>query len=154
MTAPRRCKDCETEGVPTRRAAPHPGPRCHTHYRARRTQTRDTAWEKRLVQLYDINADEYWEIYEFQGGRCYICRRGNGSRKKLSVDHCHKTGVVRGLLDTGCNKWVLGMLRDDPEAFQRAIDYLLDPPAVQVIGKRIAPIEADRLTLDGESDAP
>lgn len=38
-----------------------------------------------------------------------------------------------------CNKGVLGHLRDSIEAFQRAIDYLDNPPAVRAIGIRIAP---------------
>jgi hypothetical protein len=97
------------------------------------------SWERRLVLTYGIAGEDYWAIYEAQEGRCYICRRGTGARKRLSVDHCHKTGVVRGLLDTGCNKWVLGLLRDDTEALQRAIDYLDDPPAVRLLGERVVP---------------
>lgn len=101
------------------------------------------------MALYGITADEYWEIYNYQGGRCYICQRGTGARKRLSVDHDHKTGIVRGLLDTGCNKWVLGLLRDDTDALQRAIDYLDHPPAVYVIGTRITP----DLTKNGAASA-
>lgn len=142
VTAKRRqCKDCIAEGIETKRKAPHPGPRCNTHHRAQRAQRKSASWEKRIEIVYGITAEEYWRIFDFQGGRCYICRRGNGSRKRLSVDHDHKTGVVRGLLDTACNKYVLGLLRDDVDALQRAIDYLEDPPAVQVIGERIAPVE-------------
>jgi hypothetical protein len=134
-----RCKDCLSEGITTTRKTPHPGPRCHTHHRARRLATRNMSWERRLLLTYGISGEDYWAIYEAQEGRCYICRRGTGARKRLSVDHCHKTGVVRGLLDTGCNKWVLGLLRDDTEALQRAIDYLNDPPAVRLLGARVVP---------------
>ncbi|QGJ90668.1 endonuclease VII [Mycobacterium phage Briton15] len=146
---PRRCVDCAAAGITTRRAAPHPGPRCATHHREKRAVRKDTAWEKRLLELYDITADEYWQIYEAQGGRCYICRKGRGLRKKLAVDHDHRTGHVRGLLDTPCNRNVLGHLGDDPEALQRGIDYLENPPAFAVIGKRIAPIEVPNLNRNG-----
>lgn len=92
------------------------------------------------MQIYGLTADQYWAIHAFQGGYCYICRRANGlGEKRLSVDHDHKTGIVRGLLCLKCNREILGHLRDDPEAFQRAIDYLDDPPAVQAIGKRFVP---------------
>lgn len=44
-----------------------------------------------------------------------------------------------------CNKYTLGWARDCIEFFKRAIEYLLNPPAVQVLGERIAPVEADKL---------
>ncbi|QBI99508.1 endonuclease VII [Mycobacterium phage Ringer] len=142
---PRRCVDCAAAGITTLRPAPDPGPRCATHHREKLTARKDAAWEKHLLELYGITADEYWQIYEAQGGRCYICRKGRGLRKKLAVDHDHRTGHVRGLLDTPCNRNVLGHLGDDPEALQRGIDYLENPPAFAVIGKRIAPIELPNL---------
>ncbi|QXN73032.1 endonuclease VII [Mycobacterium phage Phillis] len=143
------CKDCIAEGITnvrkpatTRGGKPVPGKRCVTHHRARRQTTRDAAWERRLMDTYGITAEEYWEIYEFQGGCCYICRRATGKgRKKLSVDHCHTTGFVRGLLCGPCNRDVLGHLRDEPEAFLRGYNYLSSPPAIAVIGRRVAPIE-------------
>jgi hypothetical protein len=57
----------------------------------------------------------------------------------LSVDHCHETGIVRGLLCQPCNRDVLGHARDDTEFFERCIEYLNSPPAVNVIGERIVP---------------
>lgn len=135
-----RCKDCIAEGVTTNRKAPHPGPRCASHHRARKSDTRVAAWERRLINTYGITAEEYWRIYEFQGGCCYICRRAKGAgRKRLCVDHCHETGVVRGLLCNPCNKSVLGHLRDEPEAFCRGFYYLIHPPAVNAIGERFVP---------------
>ncbi|AGK87534.1 endonuclease VII [Mycobacterium phage HINdeR] len=133
------CIDCVTEGLTNRRPAPHPGPRCVTHHRAKRLQRKTMSQEQRWLDVYGITADEYWAIYEHQGGLCYGCRRANGKRKRLSVDHDHKTGIVRGLLCTTCNRNVLGHLRDDPEAFERFIHYLDAPPAVAVIGIRVVP---------------
>jgi hypothetical protein len=141
---PRQCVDCSAEGVSSKRKTPHPGPRCATHHRAKRRQRSSGYWAGRILATYGITEDEYWAIYEFQGGRCYICQRANGNYKRLSVDHDHKTGVVRGLLCTMCNKYTLGWARDSVEFFGRAIKYLTDPPAVQVIGERIAPVESDK----------
>lgn len=135
----RSCVDCRDEGITTERKAPHPGPRCATHHRARRRSHSTLSWSQRIWEKYGITEAEYLAIYEHQGGYCYICRRANGSKKRLSVDHCHKTGVVRGLLCSSCNARVLGHLRDDTVALQRAIDYLEHPPAVDVIGIRITP---------------
>lgn len=134
------CKDCAADGITSKRKAPHPGPRCVTHHRARRSSTRDTAWERRLIATYGITAAEYFDILKYQGGRCAICQRATGIRKRLSVDHDHASGVVRGICCGPCNRDVLGHLRDDPEAFLRGFNYLKSPPAVAVIGARIAPV--------------
>lgn len=147
--AAKRCVDCVAEGITTKRKPaltragnPVPGNRCVTHQRARKSKTRDRAWELRLIATYGITADEYWAIYEWQAKCCYICRRANGTgRRKLSVDHDHETGFVRGLLCGPCNRDVVGHLRDDPAAFLRGASYLDSPPAFNVIGQRVAPIE-------------
>lgn len=142
-----RCKDCLEEGISTCRKTPYPGPRCNSHHRARRLTTRNMSWERRLLLIYGITADQYHAIYKYQGGKCFICQRATGARKRLSVDHCHKTGTVRGLLCQPCNKSVLGHLRDDTAAFERAIDYLDNPPAVEAGIRVITPDVA--LTLNG-----
>lgn len=144
MTKPRVCVDCVAEGITTKRPAPNPGPRCASHNRLKRFDRRNYSHGKHILETYGITSEEYESIYRFQGGRCAICQRAKGARKKLSVDHCHRTGVVRGLLCTVDNKYVLGHLRDEVAALQRAIDYLENPPAVQVLGERIAPIEMSR----------
>ncbi len=133
------CIDCRDEGIDTKRKAPHPGPRCATHHRARRRNRSTATWAQRIYETYGITEHDYWEIYEHQEGYCFICRRANGKRKRLSVDHCHATGTVRGLLCTACNRNVIGHLRDDPCALDRAAEYLRQPPAVQVLGIRITP---------------
>lgn len=145
MTGP-ACSDCVSEGVTTRRKVatvrgrPVPASRCATHHRAVSRGRKDAAWEKRLMATYGITADEYWMIYDLQGGVCYICTRATGARKRLSVDHCHATGVIRGLLCSSCNRNVLGHLRDEVAAFIRGAVYLKAPPAFDVIGERVAPV--------------
>lgn len=42
---------------------------------------------------------------------------------RICVDHCHKTGKVRGLLSSVTNT-ALGQLLDDPDVLQRAAEYL------------------------------
>lgn len=135
MSKRKQCKDCPPT---SKREAKYPGPRCASHHRERRIQTRNSAWEKRLWQTYHLTPDQYWAIYEAQGGCCYICQRAKGNgKKKLSVDHDHACcdgpvscgKCVRGLLCTPCNRNVLGHLRDSVKALLRAIRYLLNPPA-------------------------
>lgn len=123
----------------TRRPAPHPGPRCATHHREFKRSKSETAWAKRIETTYGITAEEFQAILEYQGGVCAICRTARGVTKRLSLDHSHATGQPRGAICGSCNN-LLGRGRDDPEFFRRAADYLEDPPAVHVIGERVAPI--------------
>ena len=135
----KRCKECVSEGITTNRVAKYPGPRCYTHHRARRRKASSTQHSKHLTATYGITTVEYWQIYEYQNGKCFICQRATGARKRLAVDHDHKTGYVRGLLCGTCNRKVIGHLRDDPQALERGAQYLRHPPAFAVIGKRKVP---------------
>jgi hypothetical protein len=81
--------------------------------------------------LYGITDDRYQEMVTDQGGRCLICKEPP-SKKSLAVDHCHKTGKVRGLLCHMCNL-ALGGFKDNPELLKSAIAYLgeyADPETV------------------------
>ena len=81
-----------------------------------------------MEKVYGLPPGMYDRIYEAQGRKCAICHRARGLKKKLSTDHDHETGLVRGLLCQGCNK-LLGFARDDPAFFHRATIYLMRPPA-------------------------
>jgi hypothetical protein len=57
-----------------------------------------------------------------QEGKCAICKEPETTRV-LSIDHCHKTNKVRGLLCQRCNLG-LGNFLDSRGNLQSAIDYL------------------------------
>lgn len=84
---------------------------------ANQDKYRDTV----LQNKYGITLREYVLLLEKQNGVCAIC--GNEGLNRLAVDHCHKTGVVRGLLCAQCNHG-LGNFKDDPKLLISAIDYL------------------------------
>lgn len=142
MTAPKKrvCKDCLAEGVTTDRPAPHEGPRCTSHHRARKRKLSQAARERRWNTVYSISADQYAAIIEIQGGVCGWCGRANGRTKALAVDHDHACcsgptscgECVRGVLCSPCNVH-LGYLRDSVEAAERLVKYLKSPPAHQVL---------------------
>lgn len=74
--------------------------------------------------LYNITLADYDEMLEAQGGKCAICgRTPEEEGRRLSVDHDHKTGQVRGLLCRNCNA-ALGFFQDDFHLLRRAINYL------------------------------
>ena len=89
-----------------------------------------------LRRIYGLTHEEWEEMYKAQSGVCAICKLpetritrpnaktlGNGDIPRLSVDHDHETGRVRGLLCYKCNIGI-GHLQDSIEILQEAIEYL------------------------------
>lgn len=81
-----------------------------------------------LVRNYGITYADYSRMLAEQEHKCAICGSSGFVMKechsmKLVVDHCHKTGRVRGLLCHNCNR-ALGLLSDSKEALLSAIEYL------------------------------
>ena len=83
-----------------------------------------------LLKTYGMTLKEYEEMVQLSGNTCYVCGEGetrhhhlSGRIVDLAVDHCHKTGKIRGLLCTKCNQAV-GLLRDNPKIARSLADYL------------------------------
>ena len=75
---------------------------------------------------------DYATILHHQGGKCAGCRLPPG-RIRLAVDHCHKTGRIRGLLCWLCNR-AIGVLRDNQATTMNLAQYLYSPPAPAALG--------------------
>lgn len=125
------CKNAAGDAAHEKRPAIYAGPRCATCHRAEKKRRAGEAHAASVSRRFGIGRDGYAKLYAAQGGVCAICgpRTGrNGRTKRLAVDHDHVTGEVRGLLCGPCNR-IIGIMRDDAETFQRAADYLRQPPA-------------------------
>ena len=62
-----------------------------------------------------------------QDYKCAICSKdteiNSYNHQFLVVDHCHKSGKVRGLLCNSCNK-AAGLLFDNTESVSELLQYL------------------------------
>lgn len=77
-----------------------------------------------IARQYDITLLQYDEMLRQQSGSCAICgkkRPGGGGR--FHIDHDHKTGKIRGLLCSNCNR-ALGLMQDNFEILSAAARYL------------------------------
>jgi hypothetical protein len=84
-----------------------------------------------IRKQYGISMQEFNELLKHQGGGCAICAKPiSALRRRMNIDHCHETNVVRGILCSGCNTG-LGHLGDNLDGLHRALDYLLNPPFQQ-----------------------
>jgi transcription elongation factor Elf1 len=82
-----------------------------------------TRWASRNSHKYGVTKEFLLELNEKQNGKCAICGGESKNARRLHIDHCHKTGTVRGLLCQGCNLGI-GHLLDDVEVINKAIEYL------------------------------
>lgn len=87
-----------------------------------------------LKRRFGLDIKEYESLLIQQNYACAICKKPesalgtktDGSPKRLSVDHCHETKIIRGLLCQRCNAGI-GMFFDNPDYLKSAIDYLINP---------------------------
>lgn len=83
---------------------------------------------KDLKKKFGIDLATYQAMHDAQDGKCAICGEPEtmkrGERQAwLAVDHNHKTGALRDLLCTACNRGI-GVFNEDPIRLARAIAYL------------------------------
>jgi hypothetical protein len=112
------CNDCSNEFIPTAPSEKYCSDKC-------KDRGIQSAYLKRN---YKIDVDTYEKMLKEQKGLCKICEQPNFKMSTchtglLVVDHCHTTGVVRGLLCHNCNRG-LGLFQDNPENLIKASEYL------------------------------
>lgn len=73
----------------------------------------------KMKTQYGITPEDLVRMTAEQGGKCLLCEL----KRKLVVDHCHKTGKVRGLLCRQCNSGI-GQLQESEIILRRAIEYV------------------------------
>ena len=96
-----------------------------------REKNPDSDANNHLIRKYGISLEQYNKMYQLQKGLCGICGKKESTRRRkktqgderLAVDHCHETGVVRGLLCFKCNT-AIGSLGDNEEMVMRVVFYL------------------------------
>lgn len=117
LDQPRQCTHCQetkAEAAFGKNGRGDVGSTCNTCRNARRrargesifrraTQTPEQRLDRRLREEYKITFEQYVAMVAAQSGTCAICRQPPKPGKRLAVDHCHTTGVVRALLCIPCN---------------------------------------------------
>ena len=119
------CKPCTNQMQKDRRSTPE-GAQAHRdaskswrEANAGRHADNNARWK------YGVDHGTYDAMLAAQGGVCAICKTTeSGTRtKRFSIDHCHGSKLVRGLLCVSCNNG-LGRFKDDPVRLRKAADYL------------------------------
>ena len=91
-------------------------------------------WRQKKTN-YGITKQQYEAILHQQGGVCAVCKCLPSSDRcthgHLVVDHCHGSGLVRGLLCSRCNA-TLGESMDNVATLEALISYIKQPPALSM----------------------
>src|SRR5271170_2535519 len=96
-------------------------------------EARRLSKNKARFKNYGLTQEEFELIRDFQGSKCAICKR---FMARPNIDHCHKTGITRGLLCWRCNG-AIGKFQDDPVLLRTAAFYLLNHPVELCLGRKV-----------------
>jgi hypothetical protein len=93
------------------------------YYVANKEERHASGFRCRIKRKYGLTLERYNQLLESQGNRCGACKRKLGKGiTRPAIDHCHATGVVRGILCHRCN---LGEgLFETPENVLRLYRYM------------------------------
>lgn len=73
---------------------------------------------------YGLSPIEFSEMLVTQKFKCLICEQElSFYMRRPPIDHCHKTGMVRGVLCEQCNSGI-GQFKDNPKLLRNAANYL------------------------------
>jgi hypothetical protein len=117
--AVRRCHKCQT-ALPD--AARKPGVAVCDDCRVDPRKHRQAHEQRRRLRKYGITQQEYDDLLLSQAGRCPGCRTDDPGDKGWCIDHCHRSGRVRGLLCNRCNT-MLGLADEDPTILRLLADF-------------------------------
>lgn len=85
----------------------------------RRKQRQVAQWKRR----YGLTAEAAESLMASQNHACAICHTPFANLRKICVDHCHASTVVRGFLCNHCNVGI-AQFRDNPDLLLAAVSYL------------------------------
>lgn len=92
----------------------------------------------RRLRRYGLTDQTYRDLLAKQGDACAVCRRllSELPPKQVAIDHCHRSGTVRGILCQSCNT-MLGHARDNSDVLMSAAAYIdqQSAGAVQFVGR-------------------
>jgi len=103
----KHCKDCHNKKAKTYR-----------------TKNPDSVKNSKLKQTLGVTLADKIAMVKKQNGCCAVCKIDLKTVKLTSVDHCHKTGKIRGVLCNACNVG-LGHFRDSVKNLFFAAAYLV-----------------------------
>lgn len=91
---------------------------CHNR-RSPKEQVMQRNAKARIKREFGLSIEEYRQYFEDADYKCSVC----DSKHKLVLDHCHSTGIIRGVLCHNCNT-ALGHVKDNILILKGLINFL------------------------------
>jgi|LauGreDrversion4_2_1035121.scaffolds.fasta_scaffold1300472_1 hypothetical protein len=130
----------ELKKCPVCKTLDHPKAESKGHLCKPCASDRSTKWGKenperfffnQIKAKYGISKEDYLNLVERQDNKCAICGEAEtapnhwkqNQPRRLAIDHCHETGIIRGLLCYRCNT-TLGKVEDNPTLLRNMAAYL------------------------------
>lgn len=95
-----------------------------------KSHCKKSTYKSHLKNKWGLSLEDFERLLDSQNGVCKICKKSETTFdsktkeiKRLTVDHCHKTNAIRGLLCCKCN-FGIGYFNDSIENLKNAIEYL------------------------------
>jgi len=117
----RECGNCAEMFTPTSYAQRYCSGRCSETVRKSKSYVQASAQGRKRRPA--VTREEYDRRFAEQKGICAICGNPPREGRRLSIDHCHDTNRIRGLLCDRCNT-AIGLLKDNTATLKAAIEYL------------------------------
>ena len=94
------------------------------YYQTHRPYLVKEAGLRNKKRLYNISPIDYEKLLE-KKNKCNICKTPYNGKRPFTpcIDHCHKSGIIRGLLCFNCNS-ALGFFNDNTNLIEKAIKWL------------------------------
>jgi hypothetical protein len=106
----------------------------------KKEKSRKDGRRTRLLREYGLSEADWLQIFNSQGGLCQICFKKlkidiDDEGESAAVDHCHTTGLIRGLICRFPCNYMLGRFKDSATLFRACADYIDNPPATKAFGE-------------------
>lgn len=95
---------------------------CVTCHQISSDKRKDRCRNSRIEKIYGVNQEQYSQILLSQDNKCKICF-SEYNKKSFHIDHCHSSGIVRGILCSKCNQ-AIGLFKENTDVMLRAIEYI------------------------------
>lgn len=93
----------------------------------------ERCYRTHIQRTYGITEEQYASLLASQNGVCKLCQQPPKQKKRLQVDHCHKTNEIRGLLCQDCNLMV-GHIDANSDRIAGVMRYLRVYPVLAALG--------------------
>ena len=82
-------------------------------------------YKTKRYDKYGLTKEQFLSMLDTQKNKCAICSIEFSNTQRINIDHCHSSGIVRGLLCFHCNTG-MGQFKDNVSILKKAIEYLHD----------------------------